>query len=204
MDIPIKATVSCNEGPCGESIVVILDPTTEKITHVVVKEKRSPNEERLVPVDLIKESTPNSIQLGCSEKELAKMDEFIEHQFVKSDIPYDQYAPGRYLLWPYASPLETHYIDVQYERIPPGRVPIHRGAQVQATDGYVGSVDEFLIDPVTGHVSHLILREGHLWGKKDVSIPVAQVDHFSDDTVYLKMDKSSIETLPAIRVKRWI
>lgn len=203
MDIPINVTVSCIEGTCGVSTVVILDPTTEKITHVVVKEKRFPNVERLVPIDIIIESTPNSILLRCSAEDLAKMEEFIDHEFIKADKPFDQYAPNRYLLWPYVYSLEGYYVDSQHERIPPGELAIHRGAQVQAVDGHVGLVDEFLIDPINGHITHLILREGHLWGKKDVTIPVAQIDHISDDTVYLKLDKSSIEALPAIPVKRW-
>ena len=204
MDIPIHATVSCKEVTCGESIAVIIDPTEKKITHIVVKEKHFPHLERIVPVDLIVASTSDSIQLNCNEKVFAKMDEFIEHHFIRSDTPYFEYLPTEYLVWPYVRPAEVDYRDIQSEHIPRAELAIHRGAQVKSTDGRVGSVDEFLIDPTNGHVTHLILREGHLWGKKAITIPISQVDHFSDDTVYLKMDKSSIETLPAIPVKRWI
>lgn len=204
MDIPIDAAVRCTDGNCGESIIVIFDPTTREITHFVVQEESYPHIKRLVPVKFITETTPNSIQLNCSGEDLAKMDRFIEHQFIQTDKPYDQYATTRYLLWPYAYPIENNYIDIQLERIPPGELAIHRGAHVQAVDGSIGVVDEFLIDPITRHVTYLILREGHLWGKKDVTIPIEQIDHISDDTVFLKLDKSSIEALPAIPVKRWI
>lgn len=206
MDVPIDAVVNCNNGPCGKSTVVILDPTTEKITHFVVKDKHFPYVEHLVPVNLIRQATPNSIQLNCSQDELSEMDEFIEHNFIKVEKSYDQYAPSRYLLWPYASPtpVQNEYIDIKSEHIPLGELAIHRGAQVNAVDGRIGSVDEFLIDPGNGHITHIILQEGHLWGKKDVTIPLAQVDHISEDTVYLKLDKSSIEALPAIPVKKWI
>ena len=204
MDIPINAVVSCVDGNCGTSTSVILDPTTEKLTHIVVKETRFPNDEHLVPVNIIKETTPNSIQLACKKEELAKMGEFTAHEFIRTEKPYEEYPPNMYMLWPYVHPLEYEYAEVQSENIPLGELAIHRGAHVQAIDGHIGVVDEFLIDPINGHVTHLILREGHLWGKKDVTIPIAQVDHFSDDTVYLKIDKSSIEALPAIPVKRWI
>lgn len=204
MDIPIDAPVHCLDGSCGESTVVIFDPTTQEITHFVVQEKSYPHIKRLVPVKFITETTPNSIKLNCSGEELAKMDRFVEHQFIQTDKPYDQYATTRYLLWPYAYPLESNYIDIQLERVPPGELAIHRGAHVQAVDGNIGVVDEFLIDPITRHVTYLILREGHLWGKKDVTIPIEQIDHISDDTVFLKLDKSSIEALPAIPVRRWI
>ncbi|MFN2166188.1 MAG: PRC-barrel domain containing protein, partial [Anaerolineae bacterium] len=60
----------------------------------------------------------------------------------------------------------------------------------------------FLVDPSTGHITHLVLREGHLWGQRDVTIPVSQIDHFDDDSVSLALDKDSIEALPAIPVRR--
>ena len=34
MDIPINAEVSCLDGPCGRTTNLILNPTTEEITHV--------------------------------------------------------------------------------------------------------------------------------------------------------------------------
>ena len=36
MDIPIDAKVRCTDGPCGQSSHVVLMPTNEKITHLVV------------------------------------------------------------------------------------------------------------------------------------------------------------------------
>jgi sporulation protein YlmC with PRC-barrel domain len=73
---------------------------------------------------------------------------------------------------------------------------------VEATDGHAGRVDEFLVDPANGHITHLVLREGHLWGQKDVTIPVAQIDRIEDGAVYLKLDKESIGALPAIPIRR--
>jgi hypothetical protein len=40
---------------------------------------------------------------------------------------------------------------------------------VEATDGHVGNIAEFLIDPRTDAITHLVLREGHLWGRKYVT-----------------------------------
>ncbi|MGO8991417.1 MAG: hypothetical protein ACLQGU_10495 [bacterium] len=52
------------------------------------------------------------------------------------------------------------------------------------------------------HNTHLVLREGHLCGKKDVTIPVSQIDHIEEDTVYLKLRKVDIQASPAIPVRR--
>jgi hypothetical protein len=48
----------------------------------------------------------------------------------------------------------------------------------------------------------LVLREGHLWGKKDVTIPVSEIDRITDDAVYLKLRKKVIATLPTVPVRR--
>ena len=91
------------------------------------------------------------------------------------------------------------------EHIPAGELAVKKGASVEAKDGSIGFVDEFLVNPENHCVTHMILREGHLWGQKDVTIPVDQIDHFDHDTVYLKTSKREIESLPSIPVQRfWI
>ena len=73
---------------------------------------------------------------------------------------------------------------------------------MEATDGRVGHVDEFLIDPKDDHITHIVLREGHLWGQRDVSIPVSEIERVEEDAVYLRISKRKIEALPAIPVRR--
>ena len=78
-----------------------------------------------------------------------------------------------------------------------------RNTTVKATDGDVGKVDEFLVDPRNDSISHLVLREGHLWGEKDVTIPVSEIDKINEDAIMLKLTKKEIELLPSIQVKHW-
>jgi len=106
-----------------------------------------------------------------------------------------------YLLWPYVV-LETRTVLAECKRIPPHELAVRRGAQVEATDGRVGTIDEFLVDPQNGHITHLMLREGHLWDKKDVAIPVSEIEHIGEHTVYLKLGKQAVQALPAIPVHR--
>jgi hypothetical protein len=49
----------------------------------------------------------------------------------------------------------------------------------------------------------LVLREGHLWGQKDVTVPVSKIKRIEEEDVYLDLDKAGIETLPAIPIRRW-
>jgi hypothetical protein len=46
-------------------------------------------------------------------------------------------------------------------------------------------------------------QEGAKWrGKKDVAIPVSDVDFCDADTFYLRLAEASVKALPAVRVKR--
>jgi sporulation protein YlmC with PRC-barrel domain len=165
----------------------------------VVKEKRFPHIERLVPLDYVIESKPHLIRLRCTQQELRQMASFIETEFIPSVIP--EYVGESFLMQPYAMP-ESMVVPIEHEQIPPDELAVHRGAQVKATDGTVGRVDEFLVNPTNGHITHLVLREGHLWGQRDVTIPISQIHRIEEDAVYLKLDKRHVETLPAIPVRR--
>ena len=91
---------------------------------------------------------------------------------------------------------------VEVDTIPIDELAIRRGAKVEATDGTVGRVDEFLVNPESDAISHMVMREGHLWGQKDVSIPVTLIDRYEDNTVYLKVNKHAIAALPTISIHR--
>jgi sporulation protein YlmC with PRC-barrel domain len=198
MDIPVHAEVTCTDGPGGESSYVVLKPRTEEVTHLVVRERSFPHVERLVPVSMVTESSPHLIRLGCTRAELAKQQPFLETEFVEVEIP--RYTGGMFLVP--VGEREPEQIPVQHEVVPWGEVAVRRGAHVEATDGRVGQVDEFLVNPSGEHITHLVLREGHLWGQKDVTIPASAIDHIEQDTIYLKLDKRSIEALPTMPIRR--
>jgi sporulation protein YlmC with PRC-barrel domain len=202
MDIPINVEVLCAGKECGRSTSLVINPINEQVTHLVVAEKAFPNIEHLVPVDKILASTPNSIQLRCSQTDLAAIDTFEETDFIEAgkleaSLPYS--VP--YEVWPYAI-YEAVHMPLERDRIPIGEVAIHRSTPVKATDGQVGRVDEFLVDPEDDTISHLVLREGHLWGQKDVTIPVSEIKKITEEAVYLKLDKKTIEVLPTVPVRR--
>jgi len=65
---------------------------------------------------------------------------------------------------------------------------------VKATDGLLGRIDELLVDPDSGNVTHIIIREGHFWKKKEAVLPVSAIDHTADGVVYLKYDRQTLES----------
>jgi sporulation protein YlmC with PRC-barrel domain len=202
MDIPLQAEVQCKDKVCGKTTCVIIDPRTEKVTHVVVKENQPPQAERMVPVEAILDTTPNSIILKEEAEDLSYLEEFVDLRFVRSEIETYAYEPDEFVLWPYRIPQEKDIL-MKKKRLPPGELDIHRGAEVQAVDGRVGEVGEFLVEPSTGHITHLILKEGHLWGESEVTIPISMIDRFSDGVVYLNLTKKEISSYPNVPLRRW-
>jgi len=197
MDIPVNAEVYCTDGHCGRSTHVILEPATEKVTHLVVREKRWPHIEVLVPVAAVTATTPDSINLRYTRDRLAGLQHFIETEYIEVDIA--RYEGEAYFMRPHEY-AEPEVLVVQHESIPTGELAVRRGTRVEATDGHIGRVDEFLVNPVDERITHLVLREGHLWGQREVTIPVSQIERIAEDAVYLNLDKHSVEALPAIPI----
>jgi sporulation protein YlmC with PRC-barrel domain len=199
MDIPLNAKVRCSDGLCGHTTEVILHPETGEVTHVVVREKHSPHVERLVPVHFVtEETTEHQVCLRCSADTLAGMQAFTRTEVLPERVSH--YEGSGYLaaeLVP-ARVVESKWVTVRHKELPKGEVAVRRGAHVEATDGRVGSVDAFLAEPKTERITHLLLRRGHLWGERDVAIPISHIERFSEDVIYLRIGKQAVKELPAI------
>ena len=208
MEIPLNAQVECTDGVCGRSVYVLINPAIDQVTHLVVKEDTSFNTEYIVPVELIADTIAETIQLRCSKAELEKMDPFNKTRYigeweVVENFAYrGMYGMGSYYYLPYNTPESPIYESVSFQQIPPGELAVRRGTRVEATDGYVGHVDEFVVNPENDHITHLVMREGYLWGRKDVIIPLSAMGDTRDDTVFLKLNKHQIESLSSFPVHR--
>ena len=201
MEFPLNVDVHCTDGHCGRSTYLIINPATEQITHLVVKSKRQSGIERLVSVKLVANTGAEVILLSCSKEEFSKLEPFNQPEFIYTDIPQHATDPNLTMVWPYVVPTKR-IVDDKVRRIPPGELAVRRGARVRATDGWVGKVDEFIVGPVSGNITHLCLREGHPWKEKDICIPLAQIDRIEEKVVHLKVDKDTIASMPSVPVKR--
>jgi len=203
MDIPVNASLYCQDDLCGQTEAVVLNPITDKITHLVVKEKNVPHTQHLIPIERVEKSSADAVYLPFPANELSLQDPFIEIEYLRNPIPH--YMPENDIY--YAPPLvlrdESEMIAVKHRSIPLNELEISRGAKVHSADGHkVGRVDEFIVEKESARIIYLVLREGHLFGAEDVSIPVSEIDQLNEDDVHLKLTKKEIAALPAIPVKR--
>ena len=197
LDIAVNSEVHCVDGRSGKSIAIIVDPIRRTISNIVVDYL---NEDYIVPVRNVAVTTPDLIVLNCTRNELRNMRHFTTEEYLDFLLP-DYYFEGEYYLLPYVErDLKLTRI---FDSIPVGEITIVRGNAVFATDGKVGTVDEFAVEKETGNITHLILREGSLWLKHDVTIPISNIFEVRDNEVYLNINKKDVGALPSIKVKRW-
>jgi sporulation protein YlmC with PRC-barrel domain len=93
-------------------------------------------------------------------------------------------------------------VSVNYDRVPKGEVEVRRASAVISADGHsLGEVDGFVVD-ADEHITHFVLERGHLWGRKEVTIPIGAVARIESDVVHVALSKDEVGALPAVRVGR--
>ncbi len=200
-DLPKKTEVHCSDGMAGFITYVIANPENHRITHLVVKSIRPPFRETLVPEEQVEATTHDRVELKCSRDDLDQMEPFETEVYIESDQPgniywSDSYGTNVPTFSGYTTEGVPVLIRVKRQNIPHSELAVRREARVDATDGYVGQVDDLLVDSDNLRVTHLVLKERHVFKHREITIPVSQIDHIDDNTIYLKLDKKSVEELP--------
>lgn len=209
MALPIGAQVRCDDGVCGDLRAVVVDPVASAVTHLVVEPKHRRGAGRLVPADMVVDVTQDHVQLRCGTADFAKLTRAEETRFIPGFGGGLGYPPDQVIGWPYyrlsgmglgmgmGNPIQA----VVYDRIPLGEIEVHRGEPVHATDGTIGKVQGLVIDPLDHHVTHVLLQEGHLWGRKEVAIPIKAVATVTDG-IHLTLTKDEVTDLPPVDLDR--
>jgi len=204
----IGASASCTDGVCGEVTRVVVDPVARAVTHLVVEPTGRQGLGRLVPLDLV-DAADGEVRLGCTLAEFEHLDAAEETQFVPGTRGYAAYGPEQVLSWPYSSLTGDQGVagdtvsgiseTVTYDTVPLGEVAVRRGDRVHATDGAIGHVEGLVIDPRNHQVTHVLLQEGHVWGRKEVAIPISAVTG-ADDGIGLNLTRDQVRDLPPVDI----
>lgn len=218
----IGTQVSCSDGVCGELTRVIVDPVARALTHLVVAPKHHRGLGRLVPVELL-EANGDPVRLRCTRAQFEQLEDAQETHFLPVSGDQWGYGPGGAWAWPYyGSGLAggmgvggmgrtvsgigaggmlggVEPQSVVSDRVPPGEVEIRRGDKVHASDGEIGAVQGLVTDPPGHHVTHVLLQEGHLWGRKQVAIPIGAVTSVTDG-MRVKLTKQEVRDLPPVEL----
>jgi len=201
----IGAEVDGSDGHLGRLERVIVDPIAKALTHLAIAAKHHSEEGRLVPIELVEDAGPERIRLRATRAEFEKFDAAEDVQFLPGGGDWMGYDGGGAMTWPYyglGAPLsggvEGHQSGPMFvDRIPTGEVDINRGDPVHASDGWIGSIQGLVVDRKDHHVTHVLLKEGHFWGRKQVAIPIGAVTRV-DEEIRVGLTKQQVEDLPPV------
>jgi len=204
-EFTIGAEVVCSDGACGCVARVIVDPVARVLTHLVVEPRHGRGLGRLVPIDAA-DAGPGGVRLRCSLAEFGTFEEAEETRFLADTGEALGYGAGEVLAWPHyglgpgMGEMASGGMPGLYtsDRVPAGEVEICRGDQVHATDGDVGRVRGLVVDAADHSVTHVLLHEGHLWGRRQIAVPIGAVKDVAAVGVRLRLSRDEVRRLPPV------
>jgi sporulation protein YlmC with PRC-barrel domain len=217
MRLELGTPVRCTDKPYGELADVVVDPISKRVTHLVVRPSHQEAlETRLVPIELVEaDDEASEISLRCTVEDVNGLESVQEYAYLRlgesaandpnwdvgvQDVLASPYYEGDAALGGY--PGYGPDLGLIYDRVPKGEVEIRRSSDVYSADEHhLGEVDGFLVDD-EAQITHLILERGHLWGRREVTIPIGAVAKVETDLVTLSLSKDQVGELPSVRVHR--
>ena len=209
-EFTIGAKASCSDGSCGEVRRLIIDPATDTVTHLVIQPGHRREAGRLVPVHLV-DTAAGEIRLRCTLAQFDQLDHAEEFDLVEGPMPGNddfvgdslEYGTGDTTYVPVGGaaqligigPMPKDPRTIVEDVVPVGETEVGPGDRVLAVDGEIGRVHGFLVNPGDGRVTHVLLQEGHLWGRKEVAIPISAVTRV-DPEIRINLTKEQVGDLP--------
>ena len=216
MRLEIGKRVNCTDGVYGELADIVIDPLEKRVTHLVVQPEQRSGERRLAPIQLAKgrDDEQHEIELECTLDKAQGFESVHEGAYLRlgenpvedpdwevgvEDVLALPYYEGSDL-GPY--PELDSGVTMSYDRVPKGEVEVRRASAVISADGHsLGEVDGFVV-AADDHITHLVLERGHLWGRKEVTIPIGALARIETDEVHIALSKDEVGALPAVHVGR--
>lgn len=189
--IPLNAHAQCADGPCGDLCGLVVRADTRVLEYYVVRDTTPGHPiERLVPRSRIdaRGNGAEAVHVECTLGELEKM-RALNVQELQSDAPHGANSPTAYGR---AGGLNL----VDAERAPDGTGVLRSTQQVEATNGKIGKLSGVVVDD-QARITHFYTRLDR-GGDSELFLPVSAVSYVDRWTVYLRLDKRQIDSLPPL------
>lgn len=190
-EFTVGAKATCSDGSCGEVSRLIIDPAAGTVTHLVVTPEHHREAGRLVPVDLV-DITGGEVSVRCTLAEFGRLEHAAERKLVTG-----MEGVGGGLVGTGFDPGSGQPRMVIEDVVPVDESDVGPGEAVHAVDGEIGRIQGFLVDPNDRRATHLLLKEGHFWGRKEVAIPISAVTGY-DGGIRLNITKKQVAELPPV------
>ncbi len=175
---------------------VVIDPSQGTVQNFVMRD--AGDQQWLVPLKYVIDADDELVRLRLTSEEFNKLQAFDASQYLPGkDKENDFFKAGD------SGEHEIYFVPDLGEG---GVIPLEkdlvliRGAFVEASDGFIGTIEEIGIDPKSGAAVEIVIHtEGR--DKHEYSLPISSIDKVQVDSVFLKMSKEEFESLPSVPVK---
>jgi hypothetical protein len=202
MRLELGTRVDCVGETFGRLVDVVIDPTSRRVTHLVVESDGEEVLARLVPVGLAEagDGSSEAVVLRATAEELRRLPPVREVAYLRlGDFPLDDadwdVGVEEVLALPY---YPTYHLEPE-----PVDFKIRRASAVTSSDERrLGDVDGFVVG-ASDQITHLVLERGHPWDKREIAIPIGAVARVETDEVRLSLTREEVNALPPVEVRRW-
>lgn len=215
MKFALNHPVTTSDGVELELGDVVVDPRLRAVTHAAIQPARRHEEARLVPAGLLHaRAGAEGLELACTAAELQAYPLVAEISVIDPEHRLESgegWTVGTtdVVPLPVADPmLGTGWVDdqitIRWDRIPDDEVELrHSSAIYSADDHRLGSVDGLVCDEA-GRITHLVIKKGILFTRRDVLVPVSGVQRFENDVITLTLTKHQVGELEAQPLDDWL
>ncbi len=194
----------------GDIDRIVLDPDTQEVTHVVVKQGWLLPEDKVLPMSMVRSATKDRVVLRDDAPDFEQLPPFESQHFVEVENgknpdgslisvgwqpSYYWYPPLGYLGYPAYGLNPNAWPPIATQRnIPDYTVALREGSQVIGSDGkHLGHVERLFLEEDSDKVSHLLISHGLLPDRK--LIPVGWVKSVEEDRVQLSVPSGVVRGL---------
>lgn len=205
--------VDANGQQMGSLNRVVVDPDTKLLTDIVIRTGVLFNqEERVVPIDFVAETTPDLIILSedvkdlknflpFEEEHIVDIEEYVEHSSPGTSVQPTLYGSPLFGVVPQTRIGEEFATRVD-QNIPEGTVAMREGAKVISADGKnIGNVERIFTGISDEQITHLLISQGKI-KRKTKLVPIEWVNNINEEEVNLLVNKISIDNLEEIPVPK--
>ena len=204
MNLALGTTVRCSDGAVRELADIVVDGPGRRVTHLVVQPKRQHEEARLVSLELVGEDANGGVSLFCTAETLDGLERVREYAYLPAGQQPEESSQWDVgvedvLVVPSVEPLDMAEpefdpnVNLMYDRVPKGEVELRVTSSVYSKDEHrLGSVNGVVVGE-DGVITMLALQRGHLWWRREISVPVDAIASLENDVVTLAVEKSELK-----------
>ena len=182
----LGATVETADGTCGDLRRLVVDPLTRTVTHLVVGAAHHRTGGHLVPRGLVARVS-GPIRLSCDQSTFDALP-LAEATEVLPAVT-GSWAGGA------ALGMGPRQVVVVADQVPTGEDELCSSTPVESTEGFAGRCGGVAVDHLGGTVNHVLLEQGHLWGRRQVWIRSDDVTEIGE-TIRLRLTREQVLALP--------